>query len=271
MKNRLISEDDKEKSIQKNIDLMQRTPAEKVQKIANKIITVLWIALIVLCVINKDKITVDGVLKLTPASPVLAALFMIIIFGLKSICVVVYVGFLYALTGIMFPMYEAIAINLIGTVVMLTIPYVWGRYAGKSALQYVERKSPKVKRVQELSEINSFLFTLILRSNGVLPCDIMSIYLGAIGVPYPTYLVASVLGMLVLAVTFPIIGTNVLNIRSPQFLIALAINLVVMAGSVAAYAIILKKKRKEKENLSEEADYDKEVASLESKDENDKS
>ena len=80
MKNRLISEDDKEKSIQKNIDLMQRTPAEKVQKIANIIITVLWIALIVLCVINKDKITVDGVLKLTPASPVLAALFMIIIF-----------------------------------------------------------------------------------------------------------------------------------------------------------------------------------------------
>ena len=83
-------------------------------------------------------------------------------------------------------------------------------------------------------------------------------------------IMASVLGMLVLAVTFPIIGTNVLNIRSPQFLIALAINLVVMAGSVTAYAIILKKKRKEKESLSEEADYDKEVASLESKDENDK-
>lgn len=246
MNDRLVSDDDKEKSIEKNIDIMQRTPAEKIQKIAKIIITVLWVALIVLCIINKDKITVDGMLKLTPASPVLAALFMVVIFGLKSICVVVYVGFLYALTGIMFPMYEAIAINLIGTVVMLTIPYVWGRYAGKSALEYVERKSPKVKKVQELSEINSFLFTLILRSNGVLPCDIMSIYLGAIGVPYPTYIFASVLGMLVLAVTFPIIGTNVLNVKSPQFLIALAINLAVMAGSVIAYAIILKREKKKK-------------------------
>lgn len=246
MNDRLVSDDDKEKSIEKNIDIMQRTPAEKIQKIAKIIITILWVALIVLCVINKDKITVDGMLKLTPASPVLAALFMVVIFGLKSICVVVYVGFLYALTGIMFPMYEAIAINLIGTVVMLTIPYVWGRYAGKSALEYVERKSPKVKKVQELSEINSFLFTLILRSNGVLPCDIMSIYLGAIGVPYPTYIFASVLGMLVLAVTFPIIGTNVLNVKSPQFLTALAINLAVMAGSVIAYAVILKREKKKK-------------------------
>lgn len=254
MKNRLVSEDDKEKNIEKNIDLMQRTPAEKIQRIAKIVITVLWVALMILCIINKDKITVDGMLKLTPASPVLAALFMIVIFGLKSICVVVYVGFLYALTGIMFPMYEAIVINILGTVVMLTIPYAWGRYAGKTAIEYVERKSPKVKRVQELSEINSFLFTLILRSNGILPCDIMSIYLGAIGVPYPTYLGASVLGMLVLAVTFPIIGTNVLNVKSPQFLIALAVNLAVMAGSVIAYAIILMKKRKEKNNVSNDSE-----------------
>ena len=254
MKNRLVSEDDKEKNIEKNIDIMQRTPAEKIQRIAKIIITVLWVALMILCIINKDKITVDGMLKLTPASPVLAALFMIVIFGLKSICVVVYVGFLYALTGIMFPMYEAIVINILGTVVMLTIPYVWGRYAGKTAIEYVERKSPKVKKVQELSEINSFLFTLILRSNGILPCDIMSIYLGAIGVPYPTYIGASVLGMLVLAVTFPIIGTNVLNVKSPQFLIALAVNLAVMAGSVIAYVIILMKKRKEKNNVSNDSE-----------------
>ncbi len=254
MKNRLVSEDDKEKNIEKNIDIMQRTPAEKIQRIAKIIITVLWVALMILCIINKDKITVDGMLKLTPASPVLAALFMIVIFGLKSICVVVYVGFLYALTGIMFPMYEAIVINILGTVVMLTIPYVWGRYAGKTAIEYVERKSPKVKKVQELSEINSFLFTLILRSNGILPCDIMSIYLGAIGVPYPTYIGASVLGMLVLAVTFPIIGTNVLNVKSPQFLIALAVNLAVMAGSVVAYVIILMKKRKEKNNVSNDSE-----------------
>lgn len=254
MKNRLVSEDDKEKNIEKNIDLMQRTPAEKIQRIAKIVMTVLWVALMILCIINKDKITVDGMLKLTPASPVLAALFMIVIFGLKSICVVVYVGFLYALTGIMFPMYEAIVINILGTVVMLTIPYVWGRYAGKTAIEYVERKSPKVKRVQELSEINSFLFTLILRSNGILPCDIMSIYLGAIGVPYPTYIGASVLGMLVLAVTFPIIGTNVLNVKSPQFLIALAVNLAVMAGSVIAYVIILMKKRKEKNNVSNDSE-----------------
>ncbi len=254
MKNQLVSEDDKEKNIEKNIDLMQRTPAEKIQRIAKIIITVMWIAIMILCIINKDKITVDGMLKLTPASPVLAALFMIVIFGLKSICVVVYVGFLYALTGIMFPMYEAVVINILGTVVMLTIPYVWGRYAGKTAIEYVERKSPKVKKVQELSEINGFLFTLILRSNGILPCDIMSIYLGAIGVPYPTYIGASVLGMLVLAVTFPIIGTNVLNVKSPQFLIALAVNLTVMAGSVIAYAIILKKKRKEKNNASNDSE-----------------
>lgn len=254
MKNRLISEDDKEKNIEKNIDIMQRTPAEKIQRIAKIVITVLWVALMILCIINKDKITVDGMLKLTPASPVLAALFMIVIFGLKSICVVVYVGFLYALTGIMFPMYEAIVINILGTVVMLTIPYVWGRYAGKTAIEYVERKSPKVKKVQELSEINNFLFTLILRSNGILPCDIMSIYLGAIGVPYPTYIGASVLGMLVLAVTFPIIGTNVLNVKSPQFLIALAVNLAVMAGSIIAYAIILMKKRKEKNNVSNDSE-----------------
>lgn len=78
----------------------------------------LWAGVLLLCFCSRERFTVDGVLSYTPESPALAALFLLLLFALKSLSVFVYSGILYMASGILFPLPIAIALNVAGTVVM---------------------------------------------------------------------------------------------------------------------------------------------------------
>ena len=70
---------------------------------------------------------------------------------------------------------------------------------------------------------SDFFFVLIVRLLGILSADVVSGYMGAVGVRYKEYLPACLLGLL-----FPIMGMSLSDIRSPQFLIAASIQLAEM-------------------------------------------
>ena len=89
----------------------------------------LWVALITICIVNRDRITAEGIVGLVSQNSWLSAIVLLALFALKSISVVIYSGILYAASGILFSLPIAIIINVIGTVIMVTIPYLIGRKA----------------------------------------------------------------------------------------------------------------------------------------------
>lgn len=207
---------------------------------------VIWMCIIVVCIINRDKLTVDGVLKFSPSDPVMAGIVLVLLFALKSMSFFMYCGILYAVSGIMFPLPVAILLNTLGTAVMVSIPYFLGRLQGEGAMNRLAARFPRFEAVRQLRARNDFMFTLIVRLVGMLPSDAVSIYCGADGVEYRHYLPACIIGFMPEIITFPILGTNVSTPGSPEFLISLAVNLVFMAGS-AVTLVVMNRRRKKSE------------------------
>lgn len=175
--------------------------------------------------------SVSGIVEFTPEKPVLAVLVMLVLFAAKSLSVVLYSGILYAASGILFPLPAAIAVNLAGTVVMVTIPYLIGKKIGSRAVERIVAKYPKAAQLQKFRRKNDVFIVFFVRLVGILPCDIISLYMGAVNIRYYKYLAGCILGFLPSTITFPIMGMNIKNPHSPAFLVALGVELLFMAGS----------------------------------------
>lgn len=107
----------------------------------------------------------------------------------------------------------------------------------------ITEKYPKVSALRRLQTDHEFLLCLIARMVNVLPSDILSLYLGAVGIDYRKYLAGSILGMLLSLITFPILGMNLTDPRSPAFLISIGIQAAATAASIGGYWLYRRKKR----------------------------
>ena len=207
-----------------------------------------WAAIIALCFLNRDKITVDEIIRITPHNMVLAIILVLLMFALKSLTVVIYCGILYVACGIMFPVPIAFAVNFAGTAIMVSIPFFIGRYAGAEKIEKIARKYPKVAEIRSLRADSDFFAAFLIRIIGLLPSDPISTYMGAIGLDYKKYLAGTLLGMLPSIIAFPLIGMSIANPSSPVFICAVAFELGVSVVSVSVYAAVKKKKAR---NLAE--------------------
>ena len=64
-------------------------------------------------------------------------LVLLALFAVKSVTIVVYGALLYAASGILFPLPAALAVNLLGTIIMITIPYLIGSASGSEAIRRI--------------------------------------------------------------------------------------------------------------------------------------
>ncbi len=204
----------------------------------------LMLALLVLCIVYRDKLTADEIARLTPGNQLAAALLMLILFGVKSFCIFIYCGILYAACGMIFSLPVALVVNLCGTVVMTSIPYWIGRRAGGGAVKWLTEKYPKLEFLNEMQEENSFFLSFIIRVAGLLPSDVVSAFFGAGAMSYDKYIVSTVLGFLPMIGTFTVMGMSVHDVTSPGFIISVGIEVVIMIFSCVFYGLVRKKKKK---------------------------
>ena len=197
------------------------TDAQKLRR-AEAVMGLVWVAIIVVCLANKPDFTLERILNYTPSQPLLAALVMLVLFAVKSLSIFLYSGFLYAANGILFSLPAAVLLNIAGTAVMVSIPYWLGKKLGSRAVQYIRERYPKAAALHELRSGSDFFFVLIMRLLGILPADILSAYKGAEGI-------------LAACILFPIMGMNISNPSSPQFLIAAGIDLAAMVTSCVVF------------------------------------
>ena len=178
----------------------------------------------------------------------MAALVLVALFAVKSLSVFLYSGFLYMAAGVLFPLPAAIAVNLAGTTVMVTLPYLLGQKLGGRAVEYILGRWPKAAALRDLRCDSDFFFVLLIRLLNVFSLDMVSAYMGAVGVKYRAYLPASLLGLASMCVLFPIMGGSLADVRSPQFLLSAGIQLAIMLVSCAVFYL----HQKEKNRISEE-------------------
>lgn len=204
-----------------------------------RIITVLiWCGVIAFCIVNRDRFTIDGVVGSAPDDTVPAVLLMLLLFALKSMSLFIYCGILYVASGMLFPLGLAIAVNIMGTAIMLSLPYCIGRLTGADAVGRIIEKYPKAQSLKRLRRKNDFAFSFISRAINILPADVVSLYMGAVGVRYIPYLSGGLLGFLTTIVTLPIMGTNITRPGSSEFITAAIIQIsvsVVFLTICAAY------------------------------------
>lgn len=206
----------------------------------NVVLGLIWVGIIVILFIHRKELSAEGIARYTPKSPWLAAIVMLALFALKSLSIVIYSGLLYAANGILFPLPVAIVLNLIGTVIMVSLPYLIGKRTGASAVDEIRAKYPKAEAIHDLRAKNDFLFAFLVRM-ARLPSDVASLYMGAVHVEYKKYLLGSLLGMLPHTITYPIMGMSIRDIRSPKFVISLCAEIAYILVTSAVYTLYRKK------------------------------
>lgn len=207
-----------------------------------------WLALIALCVRHRDQLTIENLLERRPQSSFLAALLLLGLFAFKSVTVVLYGSLLYAAGGILFDLPVALLVNLLGTVVMVTLPYLIGQRAGAQRVRQLLASHPRAQALQRLQTDNDLFFAFLSRMIGFVPSDLLAAYMGATGVAYLPYLAGSVLGLLPSILTFTIMGVHVQDVRSPQFLISMGVQAALTVLSVALYIPLRRKHRAAEED-----------------------
>ena len=223
--------------------MAKQSPESLSMKKYQIILILVWAALLLFCLLNKDRFTVDGVLSYTPENAVLSAAFMMFLFALKSISVFIFSGILFAANGILFPLPAAILLNVLGAAVMVSLPYWLGRRLGGDVVGRIVEKYPKAAAFRQLQTGHELLFSFIARAVNILPNDIVSLYMGAMGISYRKYLPGSILGMLLSLITFPIMGMNIANPGSPTFLWSIGIQAAVSAVSIGGFWLVRRKKK----------------------------
>ena len=183
----------------------------------------MWAALIIVIIVNRDKITVDAIISYTPSNLFLAALVLLLLFALKSLSVFFASIVLYTVAGLLFPLPAAILVNALGVIVMASEAYLMGRIFGSDLIGTIAEKYPKVQPILHLQDKKPFLFTFLLRMLKVSNVDISSMYLGASHTKFAPYLAASFLALIPELILYAVLGSSISDLNPTAAIITIII------------------------------------------------
>lgn len=212
-----------------------------IKKAIKIIAIILYAALLCLALISSRRFSFDALVSYSPSSPMLAALFLLGLYALKSISVFFPIVLLQIAAGFLFSPWIALFINLLGLVIVFTLPYFLGKFAGADTAERKIDKNEKLLRIIQKQKKNEFFLTFFLRVISCLPGDLVSMYLGTLKFDFHKYLIASVLGTLPGMIPATLMGQSITEPLSPQFIISVLITVVCSLLSMLIYYIYSKK------------------------------
>ena len=171
-------------------------------------------------------LTAEAILSWQPENLFLGAVILLCIFAVKSVLVFLPIMIPQILTGHLYSREMAILINCLGLVVVVSLPYWIGKRVGSAKMEQLIRKYPKIQSILKAQEDNQMAFSFMLRACAVPPADIVTMYLGATGMPYLTNVIGGTLGCFPGMVLTTFLGANIRNPESPAFWQALILNVV---------------------------------------------
>ena len=158
---------------------------------------VLLLVLLLFCIRYREDLSVEKILRYTPKEPVKAALLMLVFYAVKSVSFVFPIAILQLAVGHLFSTGTALLVNFLGRAVTLALPYWMGRFSGSSMVENLTSKYPKLKTVVDYQNGNPLYISFFMRTLNFLPGDAVSLFLGAVKIPFEVYMLGGMLG------TFP--------------------------------------------------------------------
>ena len=196
------------------------------------------------------------ILDIAPSNYFWAALVLWGLYAFKSLTVFFPLTALYISAGVLFPLWMGLLVNLAGLCISLSLPYLVGRRSGARQVDKLVKKYPILQKFvphpeddssQErgLTEGNCLFTAYLLRTVGIIPGDITSLFLGASGFAYPAYLTGSLLGMFPMMLLFTMTGSTVGEPLSLPFIILFIFVLLLSLGVTLVSRKMMKKRQKE--------------------------
>lgn len=201
----------------------------------------------IICYIILGKnFTIETILKYSPSNPYLAVCFLLFMHALKSLSIFFPLILLRIAAGHFFPVSISFLINIAGTLICHCIPYWIGYFSGSDFINNLKQKHPKLSVLTAKQHTNSFFICFFLRIINFLPGDIVSMYFGAIKIPFFNYLFAGILGSLPSIFLTTLMGTTISNPSSPIFIICALLMILLTVISVLAKYLHKTKSKKGK-------------------------
>ncbi len=150
-------------------------------------------------------IDVTAISQLTDKLPVMIAL-VLLIYLVKALVFVVPASLVYVAVGAIMNPFLAVAVNLTGIFIEVSVTYFLGRFLGKDAVHSLLSKKEIGKKLLE-KDIQSKASVLVsIRAIPAFPIDFVSLFYGASGCAYLKYALLSVAGIAWRVILFTVLG-----------------------------------------------------------------
>ena len=222
---------------------MDREKHPKLSKALRLLPLAVMAGLIAFAAHSRNSLTVEAILSYTPSEPLLAAFVLVALYALKSLSVVFPTWILAVAGARLFSLPGALLINGVGTAAALAIPYCIARYSGSGAVERLVEQHPKLGAVRSFRVGGDFFFSFLTRIVGLFSCDLVSLYMGAIKLPFFPYLLGAFCGFFPHVAAYTLMGDAIDDPSSPEFRIALAALLCTIAVSACACLFSQRRKR----------------------------
>lgn len=177
------------------------------------------------------EVTPEELAEMAPKNQWLAVAFFMAAFAVKSFVFVIPIPLLYIAVGLIFEPVAAFVVNFFGMLVCTTVPYWIGRFSGSGLFSRLVKKYPKLQILDNFQHDNEWFFSFMVRAVGFLPCDAVSLVLGASRLGFWKYLSGTAVGMLPGFIATTLVGITITDPRSPQFIFSVILAIAVSLGS----------------------------------------
>lgn len=208
------------------------------------IVVIVCLLLVLLFVLSDKDFSVRTILEFTPQNPLCAAIVLLLLYALKSATVFFPLIILEITVGHLFSIWAALGVNFVGILIVLTVPYWIGRFAGMETIQKLIQKYPRFEKIIDRQQDNSAFICFFLRIIGCLPGDVVTMYFGATRTPFFQNLIAGALGILPDMILATLIGENIQNPESPMFWISALLSVTLSVLSILFYCLYRHKLQK---------------------------
>lgn len=180
---------------------------------------------LLICLCSADPITADRILSWQPENLYLAAGVLLICYAVKSTTVLFPMTILQIVVGHIYSRETAIILNLLGLVIIMSVPYLIGRTLGAEKVERLIKKHPKVHGILQKQQENEMVVSFMTRACAVPLGDLVTMYFGASGMPFFTNVIGGVLGCFPSMLMTTLLGAAIRDPKTAAFWQALLLNI----------------------------------------------
>ena len=169
------------------------------------------LALFTVAIVYYDQLShidVRGLLSVTESVPLMCGIVLAVYF-VKALVFVIPASLVYVAVGAVLPPAVAVAVNLAGIFIEVTVTYFLGRFLGKDAVYRLLSRKETGRKLLAKNLQDKPAVLLSIRAIPAFPIDFVSLFYGASGSAYFRYVLLSLAGISWRVILFTLLGDAV--------------------------------------------------------------